>query len=65
MPKYYFQGAIVTPFIAQVLSKQSPRISISLYGSVAFMASFLSFLLPETKGKGFHFFINIIFVDKN
>ncbi len=44
-------GAIITPFVAQVLMKTSPHTAISLYAGVALISSFLSFFLPETKGK--------------
>jgi hypothetical protein len=45
-------GAIITPFIAQVLLKASPYAAISLYGGVALFAAVISFLLPiETKGR--------------
>jgi hypothetical protein len=44
-------GAIMTPFVAQVLLKASPYAAISLYGAVALLAAVVSFLLPvETKG---------------
>ncbi|KAK3774018.1 hypothetical protein RRG08_030100 [Elysia crispata] len=45
-------GAIVTPFVAQVLLKESAYAAISLYGSMCLVASVASFLLPiETKGR--------------
>ena len=45
-------GAIITPFIAQVLMKASPYAAISLYGCVALIAAILTFFLPvETKGR--------------
>ncbi|KAL8604650.1 hypothetical protein ACOMHN_013430 [Nucella lapillus] len=45
-------GAIVTPFIAQVLLKKSAYLAISLYGVMCLVATVASLLLPyETKGK--------------
>lgn len=45
-------GAIITPFVAQVLLRLSPYVAISIYGTVAFLAALASLLLPyETKGK--------------
>jgi hypothetical protein len=45
-------GAIITPFLAQVLLKISPHLAISLYGLVAFLAAIASLCLPiETKGR--------------
>ena len=45
-------GAIITPFIAQVLLKMSPYLAISIYGTVALLASIACMLLPvETKGR--------------
>lgn len=45
-------GAIITPFVAQVLVKINPYAAISIYGSVALLAAVASLLLPvETKGK--------------
>lgn len=44
-------GAIITPFVATVLLKTSPHAAVSLYAGVAFLSSFLTFFLPETKGK--------------
>ena len=45
-------GAILTPFVAQVLLRVSPYLAISIYGTVAFLAAIACFLLPyETKGR--------------
>ena len=45
-------GAIITPFLAQVLLKISPHLAISIYGTVALLAAAASLLLPiETKGR--------------
>jgi hypothetical protein len=45
-------GAIITPFVAQVLVKVNPYAAISIYGSVALLAAIASLFLPvETKGK--------------
>ena len=45
-------GAIITPFIAQVLLRLSPYLAISIYGTVALLASIACMLLPvETKGR--------------
>lgn len=44
-------GAIITPFVAQVLLEASPRLAISLYAVTALGSGFLVYLLPETKGK--------------
>ena len=45
-------GAIITPFIAQVLLRLSPYLAISIYGTVALLASIACLLLPvETKGR--------------
>ena len=45
-------GAIVTPFIAQVLLKESAYVAISLYGVMCMIAAVASLLLPyETKGR--------------
>ncbi|KAH9489330.1 hypothetical protein Btru_051657 [Bulinus truncatus] len=44
-------GAIITPFVAQVLLKQSTYAAISLYGSFCLLAALAAFLLPiETRG---------------
>ncbi|XP_046340133.2 synaptic vesicle 2-related protein-like [Haliotis rufescens] len=45
-------GAIVTPFIAQVLLKHSAYATISIYGGMCLLATIASILLPiETKGR--------------
>ena len=45
-------GAIVTPFIAQVLLKISIYAAISIYGTIAILAAIASYFLPvETKGR--------------
>lgn len=45
-------GAILTPFVAQVLLRISPYLAISIYGTVAFFAAIACLLLPvETKGR--------------
>lgn len=45
-------GAIITPFVAQVLLRMSPYVAISIYGTVAFFAAIACLMLPvETKGK--------------
>ncbi|PVD31696.1 hypothetical protein C0Q70_07114 [Pomacea canaliculata] len=45
-------GAIVTPFVAQVLLKVSAYVAISLYGVMCLIATVASLLLPyETKGR--------------
>jgi hypothetical protein len=45
-------GAIITPFVAQVLLRVSPYLAISIYGTVAFLAAIASMLLPyETQGR--------------
>ena len=45
-------GAIVTPFVAQVVLKISPTMTICMYGSICLVASVASLLLPyETAGK--------------
>jgi len=45
-------GAIITPFVAQILLKMSPYLAISIYGTVALLASLASLNLPvETKGR--------------
>ncbi|KAI8783267.1 synaptic vesicle 2-related protein [Biomphalaria glabrata] len=44
-------GAIITPFVAQVLLKQSTYAAISLYGSFCLIAALAAFFLPiETRG---------------
>ena len=45
-------GCMLTPFVAQVLIKQSPHLAITIYASLTFIIAILVFLLPETKGKG-------------
>ncbi|XP_064612185.1 synaptic vesicle 2-related protein-like [Liolophura sinensis] len=45
-------GAIVTPFVAQVLLGISPFLAISLYGIVCILAAIAAFFLPiETMGR--------------
>ncbi|XP_059155982.1 synaptic vesicle 2-related protein-like [Physella acuta] len=45
-------GAIVTPFVAQVLLKESAYAAVSIYGVMCLIASAAAFLLPiETKGR--------------
>ncbi|KAI8783265.1 synaptic vesicle 2-related protein [Biomphalaria glabrata] len=45
-------GAIVTPFVAQVLLKESAYAAVSTYGVMCLIASIAAFLLPiETKGR--------------
>jgi hypothetical protein len=45
-------GAIITPFVAQVLLRVSPYVAISIYGTVALLASIACFFLQiETKGR--------------
>uniref|UniRef100_A0A8W8K7A1 Major facilitator superfamily (MFS) profile domain-containing protein n=1 Tax=Magallana gigas TaxID=29159 RepID=A0A8W8K7A1_MAGGI len=45
-------GAIVTPFVAQVLLKESSYLAISTYGVISIVATGAAILLPiETKGK--------------
>jgi hypothetical protein len=45
-------GAIVTPFVAQVLLKESSFAAISLYGVVCIVATVAALQLPyETKGR--------------
>eukprot|EP00057_Strongylocentrotus_purpuratus_P018538 XP_011673012.1 PREDICTED: synaptic vesicle 2-related protein isoform X1 [Strongylocentrotus purpuratus] len=45
-------GSIVTPFVAQVLIKQSVFMTFCVYGGCAVFASLLAFILPtETKGR--------------
>jgi hypothetical protein len=53
-------GAIITPFIAQVLIKISPYAAISIYGTVAILAAIVAFYLPiETKGRELKVMISI------
>ena len=48
-------GAIITPFVAQILLKISPNLAISIYGCVALAAAICAFSLPvETKGRVLH-----------
>ena len=48
-------GAIATPFIAQILLKVSPHLTLSIYGVVALLASIAAMSLPvETKGRMLH-----------
>jgi hypothetical protein len=45
-------GAIITPFIAQVLLRTSPHAAVSLYGVVAILAAIACITLSiETKGR--------------
>ena len=45
-------GAIITPFVAQVLLKISPYAAISIYGTVSLLAAIACLMLPvETKGR--------------
>ena len=45
-------GAIITPFIAQILLKVSPHLTVSIYGTVALLAAIAALSLPvETKGR--------------
>lgn len=45
-------GAIITPFIAQVLLKVSGHLAVSIYGIVGFLGGCAAFFLPiETKGR--------------
>lgn len=45
-------GAIVTPFVAQVLLKSSSYVAISIYGVISLVATVVAILLPiETKGR--------------
>ncbi|ODN04059.1 Synaptic vesicle 2-related protein [Orchesella cincta] len=45
-------GAMVTPYVAQVLQKQSTPLAAGTYGVVAIMAAIVAMMLPiETKGK--------------
>ena len=55
-------GAISTPFVAQVLYGVSPRLAISLYGSVAILTAFCCLILPETKGKDLNIEVNFSFI---
>lgn len=45
-------GAMITPYVAQVIYKESISLSAGVYGTVALMAAAVSIMLPiETKGK--------------
>ncbi|XP_074642627.1 synaptic vesicle 2-related protein-like isoform X2 [Tubulanus polymorphus] len=45
-------GAIVTPFVAQVMLTSSPSLAVSTYGAIALIAAIAAMLLPiETQGK--------------
>ena len=45
-------GALITPFIAQVISAQSKQLAASVYGIVTLIATVACALLPiETKGR--------------
>ncbi len=45
-------GAMVTPFVAQVLVKSSLNVAVGLYGGVSILAMIAALLLPiETKGR--------------
>lgn len=45
-------GAIITPFVAQVMLKQSSYLAISTYGVVSLVATVIALILPiETKGR--------------
>lgn len=45
-------GAMVTPFVAQVLVKSSLNVAIGLYGGVSLLAMVAALMLPiETKGR--------------
>ena len=45
-------GALITPFIAQVISNQSQQLAASVYGVVTLVAAIACCLLPiETKGR--------------
>lgn len=46
-------GAMVTPFVAQVVLKMSVEWTIAVYATVGLFAVFLTLLLPyETRGRG-------------
>ncbi|XP_033123176.1 synaptic vesicle 2-related protein-like [Anneissia japonica] len=54
-------GAIVTPFIAQVLMEVSPTLAIGIYAGSALLASICALLLPiETTGRSMKNKIDII-----
>ena len=45
-------GALITPFIAQVISAQSKQLAASVYGIVTLIATIACAMLPiETKGR--------------
>ncbi|OXA60411.1 synaptic vesicle 2-related protein [Folsomia candida] len=45
-------GAMVTPYVAQVIYKQSVALAAGVYGVIALMAAVVAIMLPiETKGK--------------
>ena len=45
-------GAIITPFIAQVMLNINPSIAFIIYGVISILAAFACFMLPiETKGR--------------
>ncbi|XP_041456544.1 synaptic vesicle 2-related protein-like isoform X1 [Lytechinus variegatus] len=45
-------GAVLTPFVAQILVKQSLVMAVCVYGSFTILASIVSIILPiETKGR--------------
>ena len=45
-------GALITPFIAQVISNQSQQLAASTYGIVTLIAAISCAMLPiETKGR--------------
>jgi len=45
-------GALITPFVAQVMLKESVYLAISIYGSVCVVAAVAALMLPiETKGR--------------
>lgn len=44
-------GAIISPFIVQVLYETSPNLAINIYGSITTIATFLPFFLQETRNR--------------
>ncbi|KAI8505148.1 hypothetical protein Bbelb_172570 [Branchiostoma belcheri] len=45
-------GALITPFVAQVMLKSSIYVTVSVYGTICLLAAVASMLLPiETKGR--------------
>lgn len=45
-------GALITPFVAQVMLKESAYLAISMYGTISVLGGIASMLLPiETKGR--------------